>query len=399
MATTIIGWGDGSGDNIYLTYLMASGDQTVEVSSDANTGSARTKTVTFSASGVTPVTVTISQEASEPVPDHVCLTFRSTGSNTLSLTCNGTANPTLYYSTDGTTWTQWNFTALSITAGHPVFLYGSNTSGFSTSDTNFATFVMGGTGSVSCEGNISALINGTNTLNTIPNTYCFYSLFRNCTVLTAAPSLPSKGMKMYCYYSMFQGCSSLVHAPAIPATNTATQCFRTMFRDCTSLVSAPTLDVSSVASSAYRGMFYGCTSLTTAPDLPATTIGTYAYYQMFYGCTSLTTVPTTLPATTLQTACYDEMFRGCKNITTAPILPATTLVTTCYYRMFYNCSKLNYVKAMFTTTPTSGSNGTTTNWLYGVASSGTFVKNSAATWTNTGASSVPSGWTVQTASS
>lgn len=49
MATTTIGWGDGSGDNIYLTYPSASGDQTVSVSSDANTGAARTKTVTFTA--------------------------------------------------------------------------------------------------------------------------------------------------------------------------------------------------------------------------------------------------------------------------------------------------------------------------------------------------------------
>ena len=49
MATTTIPWGDGSGDNIYLTYSSASGDQTVEVSSDANTGNARTKVVTFTA--------------------------------------------------------------------------------------------------------------------------------------------------------------------------------------------------------------------------------------------------------------------------------------------------------------------------------------------------------------
>lgn len=51
MATTTIPWNDGSGDNIYLTYPSASGNQTVAVSSDANTGSVeRTQTVTFSAS-------------------------------------------------------------------------------------------------------------------------------------------------------------------------------------------------------------------------------------------------------------------------------------------------------------------------------------------------------------
>lgn len=48
MATTEIPWGDGSNDKIYLTYPSASGDQTVVVTSDANTGAARSKVVTFS---------------------------------------------------------------------------------------------------------------------------------------------------------------------------------------------------------------------------------------------------------------------------------------------------------------------------------------------------------------
>ena len=66
MATTTIPWGDGSGDNIYLTYSSASGDQTVEVSSDANTGSARSKVVTFT-SGVGSIVqqLTVNQEAGE----------------------------------------------------------------------------------------------------------------------------------------------------------------------------------------------------------------------------------------------------------------------------------------------------------------------------------------------
>lgn len=62
MATTTIPWDDGSGDNIYLTYSSASGDQTVEVSSDANTGSARTKVVTFTAGNVSQA-LTVNQDA------------------------------------------------------------------------------------------------------------------------------------------------------------------------------------------------------------------------------------------------------------------------------------------------------------------------------------------------
>jgi hypothetical protein len=115
---------------------------------------------------------------------------------------------------------------------------------------------------------------------------------------------------------------------------------------------------------------------------------------MFYGCTSLTTAPQ-LPATTLASSCYQGMFSGCISLTEAPELPATTLASECYDGMFRNCSSLNYIKAMFTTIP-----GTTytKNWVSGVAASGTFVKNSAATWDVSGADGIPYGWTVQTAS-
>ena len=63
--------------------------------------------------------------------------------------------------------------------------------------------------------------------------------------------------------------------------------------------------------------------------------------------------------------------------------------------MFYDCSNLNYIKAMFTTTPSSTY---IYNWVYRVAASGTFTKNSAAEWHLAGSNGVPSGWTVQTAS-
>lgn len=68
MAVTTIPWGDGSGDNIYLTYPSASGDQTVTVTSDANAGaSSRSKNITFSVTaGGTTIsrTLTVVQAAS-----------------------------------------------------------------------------------------------------------------------------------------------------------------------------------------------------------------------------------------------------------------------------------------------------------------------------------------------
>jgi hypothetical protein len=64
--------------------------------------------------------------------------------------------------------------------------------------------------------------------------------------------------------------------------------------------------------------------------------------------------------------------------------------------MFYGCTSLNYIKALFTTTP---STTYTANWVYNVASSGTFIKSDSATWSVTGDNGVPTGWTIQTASS
>lgn len=125
--------------------------------------------------------------------------------------------------------------------------------------------------------------------------------------------------------------------------------------------------------------------------LPATILSEDCYTSMFEHCTSLTTAPE-LPATTLARYCYSYMFYGCINLTTAPVLPATTLANYCYNFMFRNCTNLNYIKAMFTTTP---SNTYTSNWVQGVAATGTFVKSTAASWNVTGANGIPTGWTVQ----
>ena len=86
------------------------------------------------------------------------------------------------------------------------------------------------------------------------------------------------------------------------------------------------------------------------------------------------------------------MFTRCTSLTTVE-LPAIELVKSCYFRMFYDCSKLNYIKALFLTTPGSEY---TSNWVGGISSTGTFVKNVAATWDVTGVNGVPSGWTVET---
>ena len=222
---------------------------------------------------------------------------------------------------------------------------------------------------------------------------CYRQMFYGCSKLTTAPELPATLLATACYYNMFNGCTSLTTAPELPATTLATYCYYQMFYGCTSLTTAPTLPATTLASYCYQYMFNGCTKLTAAPELPATALTSGCYSSMFARCTSLTTAPE-LPATTLAEGCYEKMFYGCTSLTTAPALPATTLANYCYYQMFRNCTSLNYIKCLATNISASDC---TQNWVIGVSSTGTFVKNPNMTSWTTGAKGIPTGWTVQDA--
>ena len=222
---------------------------------------------------------------------------------------------------------------------------------------------------------------------------CYDSMFSGCTRLSVAPELPATTLAENCYSGMFYSCTSLVVAPELPATTLSDYCYKNMFSGCSSLETAPKLPATTLALGCYAYMFEVCTNLTTAPELSATTLASGCYGSMFSGCTSLAAAPK-LPATTLAEDCYSGMFRGCTDLTVAPELTATTLARGCYSSMFNGCTNLNYIKAMFTTTPSATY---TSNWVFGVSQTGTFVKNSAATWDVTGAHGIPTGWTVETA--
>ena len=123
----------------------------------------------------------------------------------------------------------------------------------------------------------------------------------------------------------------------------------------------------------------------------------YAFCMLFERCTTIISVSDDfLPATTLARRCYYRMFYDCLNLITAPELPATTLASACYQCMFYACTKLNYIKMLATDISASSC---LSDWVKNVASSGIFVKNTAMTSLPTGPSGIPSGWTVQNATS
>ena len=127
--------------------------------------------------------------------------------------------------------------------------------------------------------------------------------------------------------------------------------------------------------------------------LPATTLSSHCYYSMFQDCTSLIEAPE-LPATTLADNCYVYMFNGCTSLTEAPQLLATTLASYCYSGMFKGCSNLNKITML--ATDISASN-CLYDWVYGVASRGTFIKNAAMTSLPSGINGIPFDWAVENA--
>lgn len=152
---------------------------------------------------------------------------------------------------------------------------------------------------------------------------------------------------------------------------------------------------------AFCSLFQDNTHIINAENLilPSLQLNSSCYGSMFNGCTNLLTAPV-LPATTLTYECYSGMFSGCTSLTTAPVLPATTLVDSCYSSMFNGCTSLTSITCLATefNNDYTGINNNLTDgcsdWVDGVAVSGTFTKSNGATWT-TGTSGIPSGWTVE----
>ena len=332
-------------------------------------------------------------EAKKKEPPY--LTFAASDWQTLTLTkYNNPAAVDFQYSVNGSEWgsaTVGEAIAFGGEAGN-LRLRAKSPIGTASDNDNFYQISFGNDTPVECTGDIRTLVDWENYATASTATARFCNLFNGCRSLTTAPELPATTLAEYCYPGMFYNCTSLTTAPELPATTLAEDCYMYMFSDCTSLTTAPELPATTLAEDCYESMFSDCTSLTTAPEeLPATTLAYNCYESMFYNCTSLTTAPE-LPATTLADGCYYGMFSDCTSLTTAPELPATTLVASCYRYMFRNCSNLSSITMLATDISASSC---LTGWVSGVASSGTFYKNSAATWTTTGQNGIPTGWTVQ----
>lgn len=225
-------------------------------------------------------------------------------------------------------------------AGSSLRLRGKCPYGTATNYKNYSTITFSDENvKVDCFGDIRTLIDYTAHKTVDTANSCFCSLFKGCSVLTSAPELPAKALKMWCYQSMFEGCTSLTQAPVLPATELKNSCYQSMFKGCTELTQAPVLPATELKNYCYEEMFMGCTALTDAPMLSAKELGWDCYKHMFDGCKSLDKAPA-LPATTLAPGCYTGMFANCTALTEAPELNATTIIANAYQSMFEGCTSL-----------------------------------------------------------
>ena len=144
---------------------------------------------------------------------------------------------TLEYFTPDNTWTTWDGDTLSaVLNGGEYALYLRGT-GNSIITGGYYSWRLDGT-DIKCIGNIENLLDYATVESgnhPIMSSACYRFMFKGCTSLTQAPTLPATTLAEYCYGGMFKGCTSLTQAPTLPATTLAGWCYNEMFNGCTNL--------------------------------------------------------------------------------------------------------------------------------------------------------------------
>lgn len=166
-------------------------------------------------------------------PDY--LSFTSSGNSTIALANNGGNAPVVYYSFDRESWTLWDYSAISLTDGETVYMYGDNGgngSRFSFSDSIYSQFVL--TGNITGGGNVMSLMGDDFENYTAVDAFCFFSLFKDCTALHSSPAFPAVTLGTQCYRYALSN-TSITESPYLPATVLASGCYITLFYRCVML--------------------------------------------------------------------------------------------------------------------------------------------------------------------
>lgn len=302
---------------------------------------------------------------------------------------------------------------IPVNKGDKVYLKGdalcwyTNCNGTSTKNSNNNLHIAS-TAKFSISGNILSLFYEDNfkNYNTFPkipsgeygsyNPRHFPFVFYKSTFLYDARELklPNDAPEL-CYYGTFQGCTSLKFPmKSLPALSPKMMAYNSMFQE-SGIVETPKILAEEVEASTFRQTFYNCKSLTKCTSsLKPKLLYSQSYNQMFKGCTSLVEAPE------IQATHHDasgnyhmgQMFSGCTSLTSSPSLKIQTLGKQGYYQLFYGCKNLNKIEMLATDVSATEC---LSSWVNGVASAGTFIKSSTATWDITGIDGIPSGWIIK----
>ena len=224
--------------------------------------------------------------------------------------------------------------------------------------------------------------------------------FFGCTNMVAAPKeLYFKNIEygdgVNCYY-MFTNCTSLKTAPDlyfndIISTNVSNErgC-EGMFSGCTSLTTVPVFEADYIHNSGCTNMFINCTALTDVCDLHFNKVGNYACESMFRNCSSLISTPTII-VSEVSDESFHNMFRNCSSLIYTKV-PNIYRVMDTFHSMFAKCRNLRYIEYL---APTKNDDYIGTEWVYGVSSTGVFIKYPNANSWVIGVNGIPSGWAVE----
>lgn len=166
-------------------------------------------------------------------PDY--LSFTSSGNSSVRLFNAGGNAPVVYYSFDRETWTLWDYSAISLTDGQTVYMYGDNGGNggqVSSSATIYSNFVV--TGSITANGNVMSLLGEDFENYTAVGGYCFYNLFYNCQLMKSAPRFPATILAPYCYLGALRK-TGITESPYLIANPNEYRCYYIMLFDCGSL--------------------------------------------------------------------------------------------------------------------------------------------------------------------
>lgn len=175
----------------------------------------------------------------------------------------------------------------------------------------------------------------------------------------------------------------------LPATTLVDYCYEEMFYNSALTTPPKTIGATNIGNTSCDSMFRG-TKINKTSAMSVNYVGSVGLSRMYYGTKVTDASNITIAAVNGTNACA-WMFVACDYLTTGPLLLAETPSSYCYQSMF-GSRVLNYLKCLLKTNIVNGNN-CLNQWMSNSAS-GIFVKHIDATWTTTGRSGVPSGYTI-----